>query len=421
MTHLRDRSFYEAVAPREPPRRILDRDVDCDVCVVGGGYTGLSAALHLAEQGREVVVLEAQRVGAGASGRNGGQIVTGFSVNLTTIARKLGVSKARVLWDMAEGSKSLLIDTIERHGISCEMARGYFFAAVKPRHLKELSQELSAWEAFGYRHARMVIREELPAIVASPAYVGGMLDAGGGHLNPLSYARGLARAAEASGATIFEQTPVLALKRGARPVLDAEGGSVRANHVVVCAPYLEGFLPEARGMVVPVTTHMVATGPLGAARARQLLPGNAAVSDCNAVLDYFRLSPDHRLLFGGGASYWRPETAPSLVLMRRLRRVFPQLTDVACEWAWGGQVAITASRLPFAGRVEENIWFATGFSGQGVALTGLVGKLMAEAISGESRRLEILAGVRHRRFPGGALRTPLLALAMAWYRLRDAL
>lgn len=418
------RSWYAATASGRTDHPALDGDLEADVCIVGAGYTGLSAALHLAERGYDVVVLEAERIGWGASGRNGGQIVTGYNKSMGAIEGRVGREDAGRLWEMGEEAKRLLARTIDRHRIGCELKWGYLFAGLKPRHLAELKEMLDEWrDGYGYDEARLVGRDEIPAMVAARGYAGGLYDAGGGQLHPLNYALGLGRAAEAGGARIFERTRVLRIDTDAEPAAHTATGTVRARYMVLAGnAYLGRVAPALAARVMPVGTYMIATEPLGENRAKALIPADIAVADINFVLNYYRRSPDHRLLFGGGVSYSgldRPglETA----LRRTMLRYFPQLGDARIDYCWGGHVAITMDRLPHFGRLGPSTFFAQGYSGHGVALTGLAGKLMAEAIAGTAERFDVFARLPHAGFPGGPARMPLLVLAMLWYRLRDLL
>lgn len=419
-------SYYTATANWETDFPPLTSDVTCDVCVVGAGYTGLSSALHLAERGYRVVVLEERRIGWGASGRNGGQIVTGYSGDLSPVETKRGLFTAHALWNLAEEAKQLLRSLVERHDISCDLKSGYLFGACNSRHQREMRGLVSRWGNFGYDKLRVLNRDEIREHVVSPLYIGGLLDAGGGQLHPLNYALGLGRAAEKAGATIYEGTRVTRLDRAqgtASNICVTKSGSVRATHVVLAGnAYLTSLVPECRGRIMPVATHMVATEPLSPEQARGTLPSDLAIADLNLVADYCRLSPDHRLLFGGGARYWLGEPHDvKTSLRRRMLRVFPQLSNVSLEYAWGAYVAITLNRLPHFGSLSPSILFAHGYSGQGVALATLAGQLMAEAVAGSSERFDLFRLIPHRRFPGGRLRAPLLALMMAYQRIRDNL
>ncbi len=417
-------SYYAATAHPAPQRASLAGSIQADVCVIGGGYTGCHLALTLAERGYRVVVLEANRIGWGASGRNGGQVCTGFARGQGSLEAALGKADAQHLFRLAEEGKAILRERIERHAIACDLIWGYLYAALKPRQMTGLREELRELEEAGYSQARLLDRSQRAAHVASEAYVGGLLDAGGGHLHPLNYALGLAAAAEGAGATLHEASRVTAVRPGAKVVVETAAGRVTADFAVLaCNAYLDGLLPAIESTIMPVATYMTATEPLGAEQARALLPSNVAVGDANFVLNYFRRSADNRLLFGGGVSYTARMPASLPQDMRRaMLGVFPQLKEVRQDFTWGGNVAITQDRAPHLGRVAPNLYFAQGYSGQGVAMTGIAAKVIAEAIAGQAERFDVFAKIPHRAFPGGKLlRTPILALAMTWFRLRDKL
>ena len=419
-------SYYAASANPHPAYPVLARSVACDVCVVGGGYTGLSAALHLAERGLDVVLLEAARVGWGASGRNGGQINPGFAPGMAATMRLVGRDDARRLWAMAEEAKAMIAARVERHGIECDLAEGYIHAASKPGHMAAIEAEARLLRGeFAYDRLRVIGRDEAHAATGSTRFAGAMVDRGSGHLHPLNYALGLAAAAAAAGVRIHEGSRVLAIETGARPVARTGRGEVRARHLLLAGnAYLGRLAPRLAGRIMPVGTYILATAPLGQARADALIPGREAVCDSSFVLDYFRLSADHRMLFGGRVSYLGRESWPGLAgaMRRRMLRTYPELADVTVDYLWGGHVAISRNRLPDIGRLDGAVYYAQGFSGQGVALTGLAGKLIAEAIAGTAERFDVFARIGHRRFPGGpALRLPSLVLATTWYRLRDLL
>jgi len=418
-------SWYAATANPHPPHPPLEGTVRCDVCVVGGGYTGLTAALELAERGMDVVLLEAERVGWGASGRNGGQIITGYNKPMATIERWMGRDDARLLWQLAEEATAQLFERVEKHGIRCDLTRGFVLAALKERHMAELDEVMREMrDAYGYPHLRRLDHDGVAAMVDSPRYIGGLYDEGSGHLHPLNYALGLADAGLAAGVRIFEGSRALSLETGLLPAVVTARGRVQARFLVLAGnAYLGGLVPQMTGMIMPVATQIIVTEPLGAERARALLPNNAAVSDMNFVLDYYRRTSDHRLLFGGGANYSGRDTPGGKELLRlKMQRVFPQLRDVAVDYSWSGKVAITMNRMPQVGRLTPNVLFAHGYSGHGVALAGLAGRLMAEAVAGIDGRFDLFARIPHTPFPGGQrLRTPALVLAMLWFRLRDLL
>jgi gamma-glutamylputrescine oxidase len=395
-----------------------------DVAILGAGFTGLSAAIELAQRGFSVVVLEASRVGSGASGRNGGQAIFGFGCDQSVITAQVGLEVSRRLFDASLEGVAMLHERCADFGIDCEWRAGHAHVPIRPRQVRELQ----AWQAKLARDHGYALdwweRERLRAVLASDRYLGALYDPRSGHLQPLKYVLGLAHAAQSLGVRIFEGSQVLALERGTRPALRTASGRVTADFVVLAGNALvRGVAPELDARIMPVGTYIGATPPLGAARAAALIGNAMAVADVNWALDYFRVDAAHRLLFGGRASYSALEPGNLRATMaRRMRRVFPQLADVELEAAWGGFVDISRNRAPDWGRLGDNVYYAQGFSGHGVAATGLAGRVIAEAIAGQAARLDAFAAIGHKPFPGGrALRTPLLVAAMAWFKLRDAL
>jgi gamma-glutamylputrescine oxidase len=417
-------SWYSQSADPAPAHpRLQGREV-ADVVILGAGLTGLSAALELAEAGLSVIVLEARRVGWGASGRNGGQVLFGFGCDQSKITALVGPEVSREMFDWSVEGVAMIRERIARHGIAADWHDGHAHVAIKPRHV----DELKAWQrdlADNHRYPlQWWDRDRLQAQLASPRYLGGMFDPRSGHLHPLNYTLGLARAATAAGVRIFEQSPVLSLARGPKPGLrTAEGEAVGDFCVLAGNALVHGIAPELDDKIMPVGTYIGATEVLGEARARELIRNNMAVADTNWALDYFRLSRDHRLLFGGRASYSTlPPPNLAGIMASRMTTVFPQLKGVKFDSVWGGLIDISLNRAPHWGRLGDNVYFAQGFSGHGVAATGLAGRVIAEAIRGQAARLDAFAGIGHANFPGGrALRTPLLVAAMAWFKLRDAL
>lgn len=418
-------SYYVSSRNASPIRPALKGRVSTDVCVVGGGYTGLSAALELAERGFRVVLLEAERVGWGASGRNGGQMLNGLNPGVASIEKMLGETASRAIWDMTVEATDIVRRRIQRHGIECDWQPGYVHAATKPSHYAAMLEDVELMaRKYGYGDLTPLDRGELASQVVSDRFHGGVLDFGSGHLHPLNFALGLADAAEREGVTLHEASRVTEIREGARPLVVTRDGEVDCATVVLAAnAYVGSLRPRLARTIMPVATFIIATEPLGRDLAARLIPGRACVSDSNFVLDYFRLSADNRMLFGGGASY-SGRTGPHepLVMRAKMARTFPELRDVKVEHFWGGLVDITVSRLPDFGRLGNNIYYAQGFSGHGIALTNLAGRLLAEAISGDAGRFDVFSRIRHRPFPGGRLlRTPLLMAAMTWFRLRDLL
>jgi len=423
-------SYYAASVSRPAPAPALLDSASTDVAVVGGGLAGLSAALELRERGFDVRLLEAREIGWGASGRNGGQAIHGLACDQAVIEAQLGLDDARRVWAMTLEALDLVRERCRRHAIACDWRDGYLAVATSARK----ARALRAWvermaEVYGYAQT-WVEHAGLPRWIVSPRYVAGAFDPRSGHLHPLKYCLGLREAALGLGVHVHEHSPVtgLAADGSHARLTTASGAQLRARQVLLAGNvYLQQFgpalAPRLAARIMPVGTYIVATAPLGAERAQALLPGGAAVCDTNFVLDYFRSTADHRLLYGGRVSYSTATPANLAAgLRRRLQRSFPQLGEVALEHAWGGFVDISMNRAPDFGRVGRNVYYLQGFSGHGLALAGLAGRLVAEAMAGDASRFDVFARLRHRRFPGGALlRMPALVAGMAWYRLRDLL
>lgn len=418
------RSWYAASVPAFPAQPTLEGVLQADVCILGAGITGLSTAIELAEAGLSVVVLEAHQVGWGASGRSGGQAIFGFGCDQSKITQAVGLADSRRLFDWSLEGLDLIKQRCTQYGIDCDWRDIHAHVPIKPRHITELK----AWqhdlaENFDYP-LQWWDREQLNAVMPNQRYLGALVDPRSGHLHPLKYTQGLARAALGLGVRIFENSAVTQLERGARPVFKTAKGQVHCDFAVLAGnAYVHGIAPELDDKIMPVGTYIGATEPLGEARAKALIGNDMAVADVNWALDYFRRSSDHRLLFGGRASYSTlPPPNLSGTLRRRMTRVFPMLEGVRMEYVWGGYVDISLNRAPHWGRLGGNVFFAQGFSGHGIAATGLAGRILAEAIRGQATRLDVFSRIPHRNFPGGrALRTPLLVAAMAWFKLRDAL
>ena len=416
-------SYYQATATPFAPQPRLSGEVSADVCVIGAGYTGLSAALELANAGYKVVVLEAETIGFGASGRNGGQVCTGFSSGQQKIEAQLGPADARHCFALAEESKQLLKERISSHAIDCDLTWGYLHVIPKARQFDGLKEWKAELDELGYTDTQLLTKPELAEKLSSRRYHGALREGGAGALHPLNYCLGLARAVLDAGGMIFEQSRVIETDTGSSPSARTAHGIVRARFMVIGGnAYLGRTVPKLYGKVMPVTSYIITTEPLGENRAKALIRDGEAVADTNFIVDYFRVTKDTRLLFGGRASYTTMEPSDLAASMRpQMTAVFPQLRDVRIDFAWGGYIAITNNRIPDCGRLSPTTYYAHGYSGQGVALAGIYGKLMAEAVRGTAERFDLLARVKHLPFPGGPIRMPLLAAAMLYYRIKDAL
>jgi len=406
---------------RHPP---LEGAASADVCVIGAGYTGLSAALHLAGRGYSVILLEARNVGWGASGRNGGQLGTGQRREESELEGLFGPDSARQLFQLGIAGRDLVKDLVRRHDIDCDLTPGQLLCASKPSHFTRLEQRATRLERdYHYPHQHILRHKDLRAVVDSPLYHGGVMDSDAAHLHPLNYALGLARACIAAGVRIHEGSRVSGYS-GTSPIVVHTGqGEVRARYLILgCNAYLEGLEPRIADRIMPINNFLLATAPLGT-QASRVISDPACVHDTLFVVNYFRLSPDGRMIFGGGETYTRKLPSDLKGFVRRyMLRVFPQLASVPVEYAWGGSLAISMNRLPHFGRLAPNVYFAQGYSGHGVGTATLAGQLMAEAIAGTAERFDVFARLPPPRFPGGTLlRRPGQVLGMLWFALRDRL
>lgn len=417
-------SWYAASANDTRLRPSLQDSIETDVCIVGAGYTGLSSAIHLLEQGFKVVVLEADRIGFGASGRNGGQIVHSYSRDMDFIERHYGTDKAVKMGQMAFEGGRIIRRLIDDHKIRCDLRNGGIFAACNARQMSELEDKKQLWEQHGHRSLELLDHQQLQEYVGSERYVGALLDHSGGHIHPLNLALGEAAAIEQMGGCIYEDSAVTRIDRGEPALVHTRSGSVRARFVILAGnAYLGGLVPELQQKSMPCGTQVVATEPLSVDLQRRLLPRGNCVEDCNYLLDYYRITADGRLLYGGGVTYGAREPGKIESLIRpKLLKTFPYLDRIRIDYTWTGNFLLTLMRLPQFGRIGSNLYYAQGYSGHGVTSTHLAGRLLAEAIKGQSERFDVFASLPQYPFPGGRLlRIPYTALAAAWYDLRDRL
>ncbi len=418
-------SYYAASANPAPERPPLEGDREIDVCVLGAGYAGLSTALHLAEKGYQVAIVEGARVGWGASGRNGGQIVNGFNASLQTIERRYGRAAATFVAGLVQEGGEIIRARVRDYDIRCDLKNDNVFVALTEAHMRDLRERIAVWESFGIRNQELLDRNRLRDYVRSDLYVGGVVDRTGGHMHPLNLALGEAAAFETNGGTIHEHSPVIAADiAAAKPVIRTAKGSMTCRVLVLCGnAYLGTVVPELAPRVMPVSTQVMATKPLGEELAASLLPGDACIEDVRWILDYYRLSADRRLLFGGGTVYGGTDPKDIVAKLRpNLDKVFPPLRGVQIDYAWSGNFALSFTRVPQIGRLNANVYFAQGDSGHGVTGTHAFGRMLAEAVDGDLSRFDAFAAMPWRPFPGGqAFRVPYSVVGSWWYGLRDRL
>ncbi|VVM88525.1 Gamma-glutamylputrescine oxidoreductase [Pseudomonas fluorescens] len=420
------RSYYRATANALVERPALGADLTADVCVIGGGFTGVNTAIELAQRGLSVILLEARRIGWGASGRNGGQLIRGIGHDVSGFANYVGEEGVRYLERAGIESVALVGERIREHSIDCDLRWGFCELANTPAQFAAFKDEQAHLAQLGYAHeTRLVGPEDMQQVVGSSVYAGGLVDMGSGHLHPLNLVLGEARLAESLGVRIFEHTEVLELLHGDTVRVRCAGGTVRAASLVLaCNAHLEDLEPRLSGKVLPAGSYIIATEPLSEDVAKRLIPQNLALCDQKVGLDYYRLSADRRLLFGGACHYSGRDPADIAAYMQpKMLKVFPELATTAIEFQWGGRIGITANRFPQVGRLKQypNVFYAQGYSGHGLNVTHWCARLLAEGIhAGHSAGLDIFSQVPHMTFPGGkVLRSPLLALGMLWYRLRE--
>ncbi|MNF53389.1 Gamma-glutamylputrescine oxidoreductase [compost metagenome] len=425
MTHTPyPQSYYAFSANPVPPRPELIGETETDVCIVGAGYTGLSTALFLLENGFKVTILEAAKVGFGASGRNGGQIVNSYSRDIDVIERTSNAKHAQLMGEMAFEGGRIIRDRIKKYDIKCDLKNGGVFAAITKKQMGHLEAQKKLWERYGHTQLEMLDAKRIREVAATDSYIGGMLDMSGGHIHPLNLALGEAAAVESLGGVIHEQSPATRIERGANPVVHTPKGRVKAKFVVVAGnAYMGNLIPELASKSMPCGTQVITTEPLSDEMAKSLLPQDYCVEDCNYLLDYYRLSGDKRLIYGGGVVYGARDPANIEAIIRpKMLKTFPQLKDVKIDFAWTGNFLLTLSRLPQVGRIGDNIYYSQGCSGHGVTYTHVAGKVLAESLRGQAERFDAFASLPHYPFPGGrAFRVPFTAMGAWYYSLRDKL
>jgi gamma-glutamylputrescine oxidase len=416
-------SWYAATANLKLDLPPLRGAAETDVCVVGAGYTGLSTAIHLRQKGYSVTVLEANKVGWGASGRNGGHVGTGQRVDQETLEKWLGLERAKALWQLGLEAVDTVCELIERNGIDCELGKGNLHLASKTGDVAALPGEVEHLQrVYGYDQIRHVDAAELRQMTSAQGFGGAVLNNGCRHLHPLNYCLGLARAALDLGARICEGSRVLSYTQGEHINVRTDGGELRCRYLVIaCNGYLEKLAPAAACRIMPINNYMLATEPLSEELARRLNRDDVSMSDSRFVINYWKMSADNRLLFGGGESYSRRFPADIGNFVRKyMLRIYPELENTRIDYGWGGTLAITLKRMPDFGRLAANTFYAHGYSGHGVPIATLAGKLLAEVISGTAERFDVMASVPAPQFPGGTLlRWPGLVAGMLFYSLRD--
>jgi gamma-glutamylputrescine oxidase len=416
-------SYYAATANPQPDRPALNGAIEADICIVGAGYTGLSAGLHLAEAGFNVVIVEATKVAWGASGRNGGQLVHSYSRDMDVIEARHGKATAQALGAMAFEGAKIIRERIEKYTIQCDLKNGGIYAAKTKKKIHDLEAHKKLWEAFGNDQLSLHDKSEVHQFINSDSYEAILVDKSGGHFHAMNLALGEATALESLGGVIYENSRVIKIERGAKAVVHTEHGQVKANFVIVaCNAYIGDLEPKLSQKTMPCGTQVIATEPLGE-KWKDIIPSDFCVEDNNFLLDYYRLTGDKRLLFGGGVIYGaRDPKHVETIIRPNLEKTFPQLRDVKIDFGWTGNFSLTLSRLPQVGRLSDNIYYSQGCSGHGITFTHLIGRVLSEAIRGQAERFSVFEKLPHYPFPGGrAFRVPFTALGAWWYSLRDKL
>jgi gamma-glutamylputrescine oxidase len=416
-------SYYAATANPQPERPALSEVVDADICIIGAGYTGLSAGLHLAEAGFKVVILESAKIAWGASGRNGGQIVHSYSRDMDVIEARHGKASAQALGSMAFEGAKIIRERIEKYQIQCDLKNGGIYAAKTKKKIHDLEEHKKLWEAYGSHHLSLHDKSEVKNFINSDSYEAILVDKSGGHFHSMNLALGEAGAIESLGGKIYENSRVIKIQRGDKAIVHTDQGQVKANFVILaCNAYIGDLEPKLSQKTMPCGTQVVATEPLGE-RWKDIIPSDFCVEDNNFLLDYYRLTGDKRLLFGGGVIYGaRDPKHVESIIRPNLEKTFPQLRGIKIDFGWTGNFSLTLSRLPQVGRLSDNIYYSQGCSGHGITFTHLIGRVLSEAIQGQANRFDAFASLPHYPFPGGRIfRVPFTALGAWWYNVRDRL
>ncbi len=417
-------SYYAATAHDQTGYPTLEGRITSDIVIVGGGFTGVNLAVELCERGFEVALLEANRIAWGASGRNGGQIIGGIGHDASKFKRQIGDEGVQMIRDMGIECVEIIRERVEKYSIDCDIAWGYCDVALKPKHMEWFKESQQDHRDTGHPHQLTLLdKDEVKEFVGSEAYIGGLYnESGGGHLHSMNLCQGEAAAAVAMGARIFEQSRVTSIENGEKTVVHTEHGAVEAKTVILAGnAYLGGLVPSLSSRVLPASSCMIATEPLSEQLAKSILPQNVAVCDPRTALDYFRLSADKRMLFGGLSNYTGlVPTDYQTVMTKKMLKVFPQLEGTRIDFAWDGQLGIGINRMPQTGKIGENVYYIQAYSGHGVAPTHVMARVVAEAIDNAPRRFDIMQSIKHMPFPGGKyLRRPGMALGMLYYKSLD--
>lgn len=423
LSHAHTESYYAATVNDFTDFAPLQGARSADVCVIGAGFTGISTALHLAERGYNVHVVEANKVGWGASGRNGGQLIGGISGE-RKIARHHNRDIEELFSELRWAGHTIVRERIQTYGIQCDLKFGYLDVAIRQRHLRTFQDDYERLQKSGFPHElRLLSKDQTRETIGTDAYIGALLNMGNGHLHPLNLCIGEARAAQSHGATIYEQSPVLDITKGSKPKVITERGSVTADYVVIAGNAYHALERQLRGIMFPVKSFIIATEPLSNDLVAEINPQDLAVCDPNFVLEYFRLSADKRLLFGARLNYSGDD--PAVIRQKhrkKMTRIYPQLAEARIDYAWGGTIGVPVNRVPQLGRISPNIYYCQGYSGHGVNVTHLAGQIMADAVAGTAERFDLFADIKPFVVPGAHLLTkPMVALGMLYYQIKDRL